>query len=120
MMEKLNGSTLDLGMDSLTGVFGNGEVFTIVAYGWKAVTTKDGEDLTILVIATDDGQLLATRSGGLVHQWKQLLVSEHFLPDALSVRLKEKEIKDDNYPAGATTWEFKGVYVPSKGGAGNA
>ena len=112
MMEKLNESMMDLGMSSLTGRFGHGEVFTIVAYGWKDVVTKEGEELTILVIATTDGELFATRSGGLVHQWKHL---EHALPDVLPVKLKEKEIKDDsNYPAGATTWEFMGVYVPPK------
>ena len=112
-MEMLNATMMNLGMTSLTGHYGDGEIFTIVAYGWKDVVTKEGEELTILVIATVDGELYDTRSGGLVHQWKQL---EHALPDTLSVKLKEKEIKgDSDYPAGATTWEFMGVYTPPKG-----
>ena len=116
-MQLIPESMTDLGMGSLVESFSNGEPFTIVAYGWKEVTTKEvtdkngkvtkpSETFPVLIVATDDGELFATRSGGLVHQWKQM--EQKGLPEQLTVKLKAKAIEDG--PAGASTWNFHAYF----------
>lgn len=109
-MEKIDGGILDLGMGSLVEAFRSGEAFTIIAYGWKEHTDEKGHMFKILVLATDDGELYATRSGGLVAQFQRL--EEKGLPDSLRTRIEAKELDDTKYPKGATTWQFRAVYVP--------
>lgn len=117
-MEKLSESVFSLGMGSLVGLYGNKGPLAIVAYGHKVVTTKKGEEVKVLVVATEEGELLATRSGGLLHQWSQL--EEYGLPDVLTVKVRSKEIDSEDYPAGATTWEFVGVYKQGASAAAGA
>ena len=113
-MIKLNDTILDLGMGSLVETFRDGHTFTIVAYGWKSHTDEKGVTFDILVLATEDGELYATRSGGLVNQFRRM--EEKGLVDILTVKLEAKELTDPKYPKGATTWVFRGVYVPVQEG----
>jgi hypothetical protein len=107
-MEQLPEYVANLGMASLVDEFKNGQPFTIVAYTIKQVTNKKGETFPVLVLATEDGTLYATRSGGLLHRWQQMM--EAGLPDSITVKLVSKEINGDDYPAGATTWDFQAVW----------
>lgn len=111
-MEKIESGILDLGMGSLVENYRAGSPFTIVAYGWKDHTNEKGETFRILVVATEDGELFATRSGGLVSQFSRL--EEKGLPEFLRVKLEAKEIEDPKYPKGASTWQFRAVYAVPK------
>jgi hypothetical protein len=107
-VEQLPAYVTNLGMGSLVETFKDGTPFTVVAYALKTVTNRKGESFPVLVLATEDGNLYATRSGGLLHRWQQMV--EQGLPDSITLRLVAKEIVGDDYPPGATTWDFQAIW----------
>lgn len=114
-MERIPEYALDMPMGSLIAEYGKAsKLIDIWAVGFKTVVKKDtGETIEVLVVVDQDGNPYATRSGGLVSQFKRMVQKwaekPESEPEHLEGYILAKPIDDPNYPPGSETWEFRPV-----------